>query len=83
MDVCPRGLRHTVEGDGLQLHRLPLNVHQFDETAGRHAMGSSTAMHGAAVRDVNSVIHVSIDKGGDYSGAENRSVDALDARCGM
>ncbi|PYR39065.1 MAG: hypothetical protein DMF90_01125 [Acidobacteria bacterium] len=39
-----------VEGDGLQLlHRLPLNVHQFDESApGDMRWGGSTAMHGAA-----------------------------------
>ena len=62
-----------IEGDGLQLlHRLPLNIHQFDETApGDMRWGGSSAMHGAAIRGVNSVIQFLVDKGGDLN-AKNR-----------
>jgi ankyrin repeat protein len=62
-----------IEGDGLTLlHRLPLNVHQFDENSpGDMRWGGSTAMHGAAVRGVNAVVQFLVDKGGDLN-AKNR-----------
>ena len=62
-----------VEGDGLALlHRLPLNVNDFDESApGDMRWGGSSAMHGAAVRGVNSVVRFLVDNGGDLN-AKNR-----------
>jgi ankyrin repeat protein len=58
-----------IEGDGLALlHRLPLNVHEFDETApGDMRWGGSTALHGAAVRGVNAVLQFLVDKGADLT----------------
>lgn len=58
-----------IEGDGLELlHRLPLNVHEFDERyPGDMRWGGSTAMHGAAVRGVNSVVQFLLDKGADLT----------------
>jgi uncharacterized protein len=62
-----------VEGDGAALlHRLPLNVNDFDESApGDMRWGGSTAVHGAAVRGVNSVVQFLVDNGGDLN-AKNR-----------
>jgi ankyrin repeat protein len=62
-----------IQGDGLALlHRLPLNVHDFDENApGDMRWGGSSAMHGAAVRGVNAVIQFLVDHGGDLN-AKNR-----------
>ncbi len=62
-----------VDGDGIALlHRLPLNIHEFDETApGDMRWGGSTAMHGAAVRGVNSVVQFLVEKGADLN-AKNR-----------
>jgi ankyrin repeat protein len=59
----------VIEGDGIELlHRLPLNVHQFDETApGDMRWGGSTALHGAAIRGVNSVVQFLVDRGGDLT----------------
>jgi ankyrin repeat protein len=58
-----------LEGDGKTLlHRLPLNVHEFDETApGDVRWGGSTALHGAAVRGVNSVVQFLVEKGADLT----------------
>jgi ankyrin repeat protein len=62
-----------VEGDGIALlHRLPLNVNDFDEHApGDMRWGGSSAMHGAAVRGVNAVVRFLVDHGGDLH-AKNR-----------
>jgi hypothetical protein len=62
-----------IEGDGISLlHRLPLNVHDFDENSpGDMRWGGSTALHGAAVRGVNSVVQFLVDKGADLN-AKNR-----------
>ena len=62
-----------IEGDGVALlHRLPLNVNDFDESApGDMRWGGSSAMHGAAVRGVNSVVQFLVDHGGDLD-AKNR-----------
>jgi ankyrin repeat protein len=62
-----------VEGDGVALlHRLPLNVNDFDESApGDMRWGGSSAMHGAAVRGVNAVVRFLVDNGGDLN-AKNR-----------
>jgi ankyrin repeat protein len=62
-----------VEGDGTALlHRLPLNVNEFDESApGDMRWGGSSAMHGAAVRGVNSVVRFLLENGGDLN-ATNR-----------
>ena len=50
------------------LHRLPLNVHDFDERfPGDMRWGGSTAMHGAAVRGVNSVVQFLLDQGADLT----------------
>jgi ankyrin repeat protein len=59
----------VVEGDGIELlRRLPLNVHEFDETApGDMRWGGSTALHGATVRGVDSVVQFLVDKGGDLT----------------
>jgi ankyrin repeat protein len=58
-----------IEGDGLDLlHRLPLNVHDFDARfPGDMRWGGSTAMHGAAVRGVNSVVQFLLDKGAELT----------------
>ena len=63
----------SIEGDGVELlHRLPLNVNDFDEsTPGDMRWGGSSAMHGAAVRGVNSVVRFLVDNGGDLN-AKNR-----------
>src|SRR5262245_40127755 len=62
-----------IEGDGVALlHRLPLNVNEFDENApGDMRWGGSSAMHGAAVRGVNAVVQFLVDHGGDLN-AKNR-----------
>jgi uncharacterized protein len=62
-----------IEGDGVALlHRLPLNVNDFDESApGDMRWGGSSALHGAAVRGVNSVVQFLVDNGGDLN-AKNR-----------
>jgi ankyrin repeat protein len=62
-----------IEGDGIALlHRLPLNVNDFDERApGDMRWGGSSAVHGAAVRGVNAVVQFLADNGGDLN-AKNR-----------
>ena len=62
-----------IEGEGIALlHRLPLNVNDFDESApGDMRWGGSSAVHGAAVRGVNSVVQFLVDNGGDLN-AKNR-----------
>ena len=62
-----------IEGNGIELlHRLPLNVNEFDESApGDMRWGGSSAVHGAAVRGVNSVVQFLVDNGGDLQ-AKNR-----------
>jgi ankyrin repeat protein len=62
-----------VEGEGIALlHRLPLNVHEFDENApGDMRWGGSSAVHGAAVRGINAVVQFLVDNGGDLT-ATNR-----------
>jgi ankyrin repeat protein len=58
-----------IEGDGMELlHRLPLNVHEFDEHyPGDMRWAGSTALHGAAVRGVNSVVQFLLDHGADLT----------------
>jgi len=62
-----------IEGNGIELlHRLPLNVNEFNESApGDMRWGGSSAVHGAAVRGVNSVVQFLVDNGGDLQ-AKNR-----------
>jgi ankyrin repeat protein len=62
-----------IEGEGVALlHRLPLNVHEFDEnTPGDMRWGGSSAMHGAAVRGIPAIIQFLVDEGGDLN-AKNR-----------
>jgi hypothetical protein len=49
-----------------------LNVNDFDENApGDVRWGGSSAVHGAAVRGVNSVVQFLVDNGGDLN-AKNR-----------
>jgi hypothetical protein len=49
-----------------------LNVNDFDESApGDMRWGGSSAMHGDAVRGVNSVVRFLVDHGGDLN-AKNR-----------
>ena len=62
-----------VDGDGIALlHRLPLNVNEFDESApGDMRWGGSSALHGAAVRGVKPVVQFLVDNGGDIN-AKNR-----------
>jgi ankyrin repeat protein len=62
-----------IDGDGLELlHRLPLNVHEFDERyPGDMRWGGSTALHGAAVRGVNSVVQFLLEKGADLTARNN------------
>jgi hypothetical protein len=62
-----------IAGDGIELlHRLPLNVNEFDASApGDMRWGGSSAVHGAAVRGVNSVVQFLVDNGGDLN-AKNR-----------
>jgi uncharacterized protein len=58
-----------IEGDGMDLlHRLPLNVHDFDETRpGDMRWEGASAIHGAAVRGVNDVVQFLLDKGADLT----------------
>lgn len=58
-----------IEGDGIVLlHRLPLNVHEFDETRqGDIRWEGVAAIHGAAVRGVNSVVQFLVEKGGNLT----------------
>lgn len=58
-----------IEGDGIELlHRLPLNVHEFDETRpGDMRWEGVTAVHGAAVRGVNGVVQFLVEKGADLT----------------
>jgi ankyrin repeat protein len=58
-----------LEGDGLALlHRLPLNVHEFDGSApGDMRWAGAAAIHGAAVRGVNAVVQFLVDKGADLN----------------
>jgi ankyrin repeat protein len=58
-----------LEGDGLALlHRLPLNVDEFNENSpGDMRWAGSTALHGAAVRGVNAVVQFLVDQGADLT----------------
>jgi ankyrin repeat protein len=58
-----------LEGEGLALlHRLPLNVHEFDgSTPGDMRWAGAAAIHGAAVRGVNAVVQFLVDKGADLT----------------
>ncbi|MGE3511265.1 MAG: ankyrin repeat domain-containing protein, partial [Vicinamibacterales bacterium] len=58
-----------IEGDGVELlHRLPLNVHEFDETKpGDMRWEGVAAIHGAAVRGINAVIQFLVEKGADLT----------------
>lgn len=58
-----------LEGDPVALlHRLPLNVHEFDESnPGDVRWEGATALHGAAVRGVNSVVQFLVDKGANLT----------------
>ena len=58
-----------IEGDGLELlHRLPLNVHEFDESQqGDMRWEGVAAIHGAAVRGVPEVIEFLIENGADLA----------------
>ena len=52
-----------VEGDGLiLLHSLPLNREEY-RSLGDVRWGGATALHGAALRGVNSVVRFLLDKG--------------------
>lgn len=61
--------RVRIDGDGIELlHRLPRNVHEFDETQqGDVRWEGVAAIHGAAVRGVNSVVQFLIDKGANLT----------------
>ena len=54
-----------IEGDpAVLLHRHPLNLSQFDETAlGDMRWGGSTALHGAAIRGADSIITFLVEHG--------------------
>lgn len=58
-----------IDGDGIELlHRLPLNVHEFDETRqGDVRWEGVTAIHGAAVRGVNAVVKFLVEKGANLT----------------
>jgi ankyrin repeat protein len=62
-----------IEGDGLELlHRLPLNVHEFDENSpGDMRWGGAQLIHGAAVRGIPGVIQFLVDKGADLTAKTN------------
>jgi uncharacterized protein len=55
----------TIEGDpAALLHRHPLNLSQFDDSAlGDMRWGGSTALHGAAIRGADSIISFLVERG--------------------
>lgn len=59
----------VIEGDGVELlHRLPLNVHEFDESRpGDMRWEGAAAIHGAAVRGVNAVVQFLVEKGANLT----------------